>query len=131
MTSFDKLFHEVICESLSSLDKELKMLQTNLEIINKTLADNPGDFPDRDQYEELQQKYKRAIDLRTIPVTVICYDKEYQYPSAMAAIEHFEEGLNYCDEDSSEGQRYLTIISKLYEGKTKVNDDYWDNSVSQ
>lgn len=125
MTSFDKLFHEVICESLSSLDKELKMLQTNLAQINKILADNPADFPDRDQYVELQQKYKRAIDLRTIPVTVICYDKEYQYPSAKAAIEHFEEGLNYCDENSSEAQRYMTIIDKLYAGKTKVSDDYW------
>jgi hypothetical protein len=62
--------------------------------------------------------------LYTEPVTVTCYDKTKQYSSAKAAIEHFSEGLLYCDPESSEAERYQTIIDKLSMGETIVNDNY-------
>jgi hypothetical protein len=91
------------------------------------------------QYKELADNYYTIItklqtrltadQLRKIrmslPVTVTCYDKTETFPSAEAAIKHFEEGLTYCDPDSSEAERYYTIIDKLEAGKTIVTDDYW------
>lgn len=57
------------------------------------------------------------------PVNVTCYGKTTTYQSAEEAIKHFEEGISYCDPDSSEAQRYYTIIDKLQHGLSDVDDE--------
>lgn len=57
------------------------------------------------------------------PVKVTCYNTTKTFPSAQAAIDHFEEGLSYCDPNSSEADRYYTIIDKLQHGLSEVDDN--------
>lgn len=55
-------------------------------------------------------------------VKVTCYDRVKEFESAKAAIAYYEEGMCYCDPDSSEYDRYATIVDQLYSGKTEVTD---------
>ena len=93
--------------------------------INAWLTNTPKTNKFYSQYEELKDKYEKQLKLYTIPVKVTCYDKTEEYPSAAEAMDYFNEGLMYCDPDSSEAQRYNTIIDKLFLGETDVTDDYF------
>ena len=57
------------------------------------------------------------------PVTVTCYDDTEKWPSAEDAIRFYQEAAN-CS-DGCERDRYLTIVSKLLDGQTVV-DDQWN-----
>lgn len=58
-------------------------------------------------------------------VKVTCYGKEMTFKSKKEAIRYFNEGMDFCDPDSSEYERYATIVSKLLSGRNKVTDNYW------
>lgn len=60
---------------------------------------------------------------KAVPVKVTCYNETETYPSAKAAIDFYQECAN-CS-DGCERERYLTIVSKLLDGQTEV-DDQWD-----
>ena len=58
-------------------------------------------------------------------VKVICYDDVQYFKTAQEAIDYFTEGMMWCDEGSSEYERYSTIVSKLEAGLKEVSDNYW------
>lgn len=66
---------------------------------------------------------KKAKKPKAVPVKVTCYNQTETYPSAKAAIDFYQECAN-CS-DGCERERYLTIVSKLLDGQTEV-DDQWD-----
>lgn len=57
-------------------------------------------------------------------VKVTCYGETKIYPSAKEAIEYFKEGMLWCDPNSSEFARYATIVARLMNGDTEVDDQY-------
>ena len=57
-------------------------------------------------------------------VTVTCYGETKVFKSKKKAIEFFEEGMMWCDPNSSEFSRYATIVMKLKCGMTNVDDNY-------
>ena len=122
MKKFNKIYYSVILESVST-NRTVKMLEQGLKDINRALDALPKNDPMRAEYESLKQQYEFKYKLFTEPVTVTCYDKTEQYPSAKAAIDYFNEGLLYCDPESSEADRYQTIIDKLSMGETIVDDN--------
>lgn len=65
---------------------------------------------------------KLPKEQKAVPVRVTCYDKTKTYPSAEAAIKFYQEAANFSD--GCERARYLTIVSKLIDGQTDV-DDQW------
>lgn len=71
---------------------------------------------------------ERTLDIKlskikkAVPVRVTCYNDMETYPSAEAAIKFYQEAAN-CS-DGCERDRYLTIVSKLLDGQTDV-DDQW------
>jgi hypothetical protein len=124
MSKFLLSYYTVICEAVNR-SKDIKLLQTNLNKILKTLEDASYQPEDKEKWEELKETYEKELVLRTVPVKVTCYDKTEEYPCALDAIEYFEEGLSYCDPQSSEAERYETVIDRLLDGQTEVTDSYW------
>jgi len=59
---------------------------------------------------------------KKVPVTVTCYGNTENWPCAEDAIRYYREAAN-CS-DGCERDRYLTIVSKLLDGQTVV-DDQW------
>jgi hypothetical protein len=118
--------HELILESVNKYNKNIKMLTDGLAKINEYLSLSKPNDKFRSEYEKLRDKYEFHLKLYTVPVKVTCYDKTEEYPSAADAMDYFREGLNYCDPDSSEAERYYTIIDRLSEGKTEVTDSYFE-----
>ena len=55
-----------------------------------------------------------------------CYDNEREWPSRQAAIDFFTEGMWSCDPNSSEHERYATIVAKLESGADYATDEYWE-----
>ena len=54
-------------------------------------------------------------------VTTVCYGKEEKWPSRMAAVEYFGEGI-LCSE-GSERDRYARIVAKLLAGENYATDE--------
>lgn len=67
-------------------------------------------------------KPRKSTKRKSVPVRVTCYNDTETYPSAEAAIKFYQEAAN-CS-DGCERDRYLTIVSKLLDGQTDV-DDQW------
>lgn len=57
-------------------------------------------------------------------VTITCYNKTEKMPRAKAR-KFYMEAIDGCDIDSSEADRYMSIVGGLDEGKTEV-DDQWN-----
>ena len=55
-------------------------------------------------------------------VTTICYGKEEVWSTRQAAIDHFSEGADSCED--SERERYSMILLKLLMGWNRCTDDY-------
>ena len=57
-------------------------------------------------------------------IKVTCYGEVSEYKTRKEAINHFKEGMCYCDPYSSEYERYAMIVAQLEAGKTEVSDEY-------
>lgn len=55
-------------------------------------------------------------------ITTKCYNKVKTFKTAKAAIKYFTTGLNSCDPESSEAERYRIILTKIDMGLTDVDD---------
>lgn len=55
-------------------------------------------------------------------VTVFCYGKEETFDNAAQALKKYMEGVACCE--GSERERYMNIVTDLYDGQNLCIDDY-------
>ena len=55
-------------------------------------------------------------------VFTTCYGKRQSWSSKDKAIKYFTQGMRECDTGSSEWSRYASIVGKLLDGGTDVDD---------
>lgn len=68
-------------------------------------------------------KVRFSADELNEKVKVTCYNETKEMARG-TAINFYNEGMNYCGPNSSEFDRYCSVVSQLLERKTVV-DDHW------